>query len=429
MAWLPPDEVLPRAIRLIAESMLAAGQGKVALVRDLRGQVRVVLERADSVSDADALETALAYALGSWFVRPVVRPASRAHESIAKGVFAQAAAWPTDWPATWDRGGDRVELPARLVGLTAVLGKESWLAPADGRRPPSPRVVSFFSFKGGVGRTTALACVAHRLCEVHGLRIVAVDLDIEAPGLAELFGVQREVGVVDHVVSHLATGEVGDVEPAETDAHPSLRVVPAGRIASGYLEKVARLDYLSRRDPSGASPAEAALVALLDEIAVTAQPDMILLDSRAGLHDLGGLALHRLAHTDVLVARASAQARLGMEIVLDAIQRLRPSSDELDVCLVQTMVPLPLESAVARQATADWRRCMYDACSRTLYRALQDQPQESEEAAHHPLVIGYREELSRIDRFSQISPAVLAEYDLLASRLAPAAEPEPGGDP
>lgn len=48
------------------------------------------------------------------------------------------------------------------------------------------RVVTFYSFKGGMGRTTALAAVALLLVK-QGKNVMMVDTDIEAPGLATLF--------------------------------------------------------------------------------------------------------------------------------------------------------------------------------------------------------------------------------------------------
>ncbi len=45
-------------------------------------------------------------------------------------------------------------------------------------------------------------------------------------------------------------------------------------------------------------------------------PDYIFLDARAGLHDLGGLSLHALAHVDVLVGRAGAATLDGFRLVL-----------------------------------------------------------------------------------------------------------------
>ena len=43
-------------------------------------------------------------------------------------------------------------------------------------------VTTFYSFKGGVGRTMALVNVAVELAQ-RGRRVLAVDFDLEAPGI------------------------------------------------------------------------------------------------------------------------------------------------------------------------------------------------------------------------------------------------------
>ena len=48
------------------------------------------------------------------------------------------------------------------------------------------RVITFYSYKGGVGRSFALANTAVLLAE-WGFRVLAVDWDIEAPGLQGFF--------------------------------------------------------------------------------------------------------------------------------------------------------------------------------------------------------------------------------------------------
>ena len=45
------------------------------------------------------------------------------------------------------------------------------------------KVVTFYSFKGGVGRSLALANVS-LLLATRGRRVLAVDFDLEAPGLS-----------------------------------------------------------------------------------------------------------------------------------------------------------------------------------------------------------------------------------------------------
>ena len=48
------------------------------------------------------------------------------------------------------------------------------------------QVITFYSFKGGVGRTMALANISILLAQ-WGKRILVVDWDLEAPGLEHYF--------------------------------------------------------------------------------------------------------------------------------------------------------------------------------------------------------------------------------------------------
>ena len=54
------------------------------------------------------------------------------------------------------------------------------------RRLSEGKVITFYSYKGGTGRTMALANVAWILAQA-GKRVLAVDWDLESPGLHEFF--------------------------------------------------------------------------------------------------------------------------------------------------------------------------------------------------------------------------------------------------
>jgi len=417
MAWIAPDDVLPRALRTLVAR--ATGNARLLLVRDARGRVRVAADRG-AVSDLRGLEEDLAAAIGAWFAGPVVDGGgSPAHRRIAGELLREHADWPPDWPREVELPDGRRTAPPRwLLGRVVLQSKDSWLGPGGGRPPDVPHVVSFYSFKGGVGRTTTLACVAARLAAERRLKVVAIDLDLEAPGLGGFLGARAASGVLDHVLSYVATGEVGDVAPEPVEGFEGLFVLPAGRLGPGYLEKLARLDYLAGTERGEASPAEAALRALLQAVAERVAPQVVLLDSRAGLHDLGGLALHRLSHTDLLLARAGAQARDGLRLVLDAVCRLRPA-EERNVRMVQTMIPLPFDSDLSRPVVEQWRRTTYDLCRETIYRDLEETPQLDQETAHHALLVGYRDELTRTDSLAQLERGILPHFDPIADVVAP----------
>src|SRR6476620_4972495 len=73
--------------------------------------------------------------------------------------------------------------------------------------PPSAeseqgRVVTFYSFEGGVGPSMALANIAYLLARDHHLDVIAVDWDLEAPGLHRYFNFSdKELG--DGIIDYL----------------------------------------------------------------------------------------------------------------------------------------------------------------------------------------------------------------------------------
>ena len=66
------------------------------------------------------------------------------------------------------------------------------------------QIVTFYSFKGGTGRTMALANVAWILA-ANGKRVLVADWDLESPGLHKFFQpfmepeVSRQPGIVDFI--------------------------------------------------------------------------------------------------------------------------------------------------------------------------------------------------------------------------------------
>src|ERR1051326_8813932 len=72
-------------------------------------------------------------------------------------------------------------------------------------QPNSGRVVTFYSFKGGVGRSMALANIAYILARDHHYKVVAVDWDLEAPGLHRYFNIADNKlgdGVIDFLMKY-----------------------------------------------------------------------------------------------------------------------------------------------------------------------------------------------------------------------------------
>src|SRR5712671_988821 len=112
-------------------------------------------------------------------------------------------------------------------------------------------VITFYSFKGGVGRTMALVNVAAELVR-RGKKVLVVDFDLEAPGL-ETYKHLRPTkpcpGIVEYVTDFRQTGRVPNLLDHVYQAKPigkkdgQLWVMPAGRRDRAYQTALARLDW------------------------------------------------------------------------------------------------------------------------------------------------------------------------------------------
>lgn len=96
-----------------------------------------------------------------------------------------------------------------------------------------PPIVTFYSFKGGVGRSTALVATALQLAN-KGRRVILVDMDLEAPGLPELLGVELETeyeksGLV-RLLHDIEIGKEVDLRNYLCEVMENLHLIPAGEM-------------------------------------------------------------------------------------------------------------------------------------------------------------------------------------------------------
>jgi len=167
--------------------------------------------------------------------------------------------------------------------------------------------VTFYSYKGGVGRTLALTNVAYELAR-RGRRVVVVDLDLEAPSLSRrpVFSpADPGPGVVDLALTYAETGALPDisdhVRPCPGfEGDGGLWILPAGATAPDYAENLSRLNWFQLHPALGSIPFMAELKEALSGLDGV-QPHFVLVDARTGFSELGGLATHQLADEVVLV--------------------------------------------------------------------------------------------------------------------------------
>lgn len=248
------------------------------VIRDFEGRLGVILNI--SGEDLDGLNSAVAERLG-----PYARPEDPVRGRDAAGV-SRIVAEAHNAPILTIDGVNLRLLDRRIVGA-------DWMARPVLNPGAIPRI-AFVSIKGGVGRSTALSIAATHLAQA-GLRVLTVDLDLEAPGLGATLLKPEELptyGVVDWLVENGLSGTDGMFRAdciGRSSLLDGISVVPAfGSQTLAHpadaLAKIARASLEDMRDGTPV-PLRDQLQEMLSSFEATGDYDVVLIDGRAGLHE------------------------------------------------------------------------------------------------------------------------------------------------
>ena len=206
-------------------------------------------------------------------------------------------------------------------------------------------VTTFYSFKGGVGRTMALVNVAVTLA-LRGRRVLVVDFDVEAPGL-DTFDVLRpreEIpGVIDFVTQYLEAGQapvadsfIGEC-PAIGDQGGGLWIMPSGRNET-YAAKFNRVDWGALYERHDGFLLFEDLKEQWNQIV---QPDYVLIDSRTGHTDTSGICTRQLPDSVVILFFPNEQNLRGLTDVVRDIrsEANEPRKKNIELHFVMSNVP------------------------------------------------------------------------------------------
>jgi hypothetical protein len=181
----------------------------------------------------------------------------------------------------------------------------------------------FFSIKGGVGRSTAVAAAAWALAE-EGKKALVLDLDLESPGISSsLLSLDRcpAYGITDWLVEDLADN--GDAVFEYMTALSRIsnngeeRIVPAhGKETGEYITKLGRA-WMPKQGRTGTrEPWHERLNRLTRQLEQAWKPDIILIDSRAGIDEVSAACISGLGAKNVfLFGVDSEQTWVGYNIL------------------------------------------------------------------------------------------------------------------
>ena len=374
----------------------------VTIIRDIKGKIRLFLEPLENISIAEAettdLNTFLSTKLGRYYGNDIWLPLEKdGYKALIDTIKTERVL------ASWDD-----ESVPRWYILERHIAKQAWTNQNIGTPPwpqsvvdqkHKPAIVSFFSFKGGVGRTSTLVATALTLAR-NGHRVAIVDLDLEAPGLATIFSPDdsNNLGVIDYLLEKkiqendwkLRTHLKIINDPTLRGEHgESIQLLPAGTIDGNYLEKLARLDFQNLVD----GELQSTMVDMLKELNKEAQRlDFILMDARAGFHDIGGLAITALSHAAVIFGTQSRQSWAGLTHVIRHLAS--PAVEErLPLILVHSMAP---GFGISGRETEliKFREQAYIVFQDNYYFGDEDVPNPNDrEEPFFPVVVPYQESL------------------------------------
>jgi MinD-like ATPase involved in chromosome partitioning or flagellar assembly len=201
-------------------------------------------------------------------------------------------------------------------------------------------IVTFYSYKGGVGRSMALANIAVILAQ-RGLKVLAVDWDLEAPGLERYFAyfdiTPGGPGLL-RMCMELRDGRAADytrfTSSIDCDTRHPITLLASGREHDdGYSRNLEAFDWEEFFKHGGGEFVESLRQRWRDEF------DIVLIDSRTGLSDTGGICTIQLPDVVVAMFTANYQSLHGVCHVMRLAQKARQrlAYDRMPL----TVLPLP----------------------------------------------------------------------------------------
>lgn len=235
-----------------------------------------------------------------------------------------------------------------------------------GRSMNRMKTITFYSYKGGTGRSLALANAAIYLTTL-GFKVVALDFDLEAPGLHYKFSRNEDgsplavnKGLVDYVNIFLTEKKVS-LPFTEFSINVSipgidqqlLYLVPAGYVpSSDYWSKLARINWHQLFYSKGAKGVQI-FMELKARIAAELSPDFLLVDSRTGITEMGGVATTLFADKLICLVLPTPENMQGARAVLRSLKRSRRETEgsDLEIMLAVSRLPVMKDADKERELT------------------------------------------------------------------------------
>jgi hypothetical protein len=402
---------------------LARRRVDVTVVRDLFGRMSLVVDRSESLSD-DEVEQ---------FRNQVV---AAAHPFVSSGAVVRSSSLDVPEVVVKNTALQTLVATSDVTGRVTLLefgvvGRD-WV----GVDPNPPiRRATLYGFKGGVGRTTATYQLAQHLAAA-GKCVLVVDLDLESPGLSSFLeetSLHPSYGVIDELVEAAVDNSAGldlvaQIPLSVASGTGEFWLAPASGLPRHGYAYVPKLNRIYADLPGGsvgrisfANRLERAVQRCEERVTEESRrPDIVLLDSRAGIHDIAAIAITQLSDLTLLFATDSPQTWNGYRELFSqwALDGATARRVRRRLKMVASMVPPGGQDEYLRAFRDHAQSCFAD----TLYDEIVNSEDEDsynpsphdEDAPHFPLPILFTSDLLGLDPSSNrewmTNPLVSASF-------------------
>lgn len=234
------------------------------------------------------------------------------------------------------------------LGLRRRLNNLIDIVDRSEKKPYHPVITTFYSYKGGMGRSTTLASFASYCAKIRKKKVVIIDCDFEAPGFTNYFDLNNEIlskknGVVEYLLDKQFVNEVNEKLDIQSDysykvgyeyiGDGEIYIIPAGNLSSEYvsenvdtIHRTHYLEALARLDISSVDNIVEQFEDFINDISTQLKPDIILFDSRTGFNDTFAV-LASLSEIIVGFFGNNIQTKIGIEQFLDTFGSIEINKD------------------------------------------------------------------------------------------------------
>lgn len=323
------------------------------VLRDVGGNISLLLQSASCIpSDSlEILRASLEEALCPFHLVRLYCEPDNTLSDLDRAVLEQSKA---------HGYAEEMDGDCRWYRLERTVAKKAWLDRSQNTEPiwpyseavsgAMPAAVSFYSFLGGTGRTTALAITSLHLAQ-QGRNVLLIDADLESPGLASLFFPEEEIpgGVVDYFLApakdraaNMSRYVKAVSDEALMDGIPgAIFVLPAGVVDEEYLQKLSRIDCQDTQQDSMRYNISRLVEDALHYIRAgptdgeACTIDYILFDTGSGFGDMSGVITAQLSHGVVLFGRSNPSSWSGLKQVVSTLANAQ--REPLPIAIVNGM--------------------------------------------------------------------------------------------